>query len=891
MRNSRREFLRGSALTSLIALTVPDVSEAQTHPVSMQQGQQHPEGQTDSAHLTSGARRTIDLSPASWIWFPSERTLPNTFVLFRRELTLRSQPVRAQGWITADSRYRLTLNGRRIQWGPAPCDPRSVDVDPIDLTGRLNRDLNILGVEVLFYGVGESTWVAGKPGLLCRLEIEYADGRKEQVISDDSWRCYLDRAHRPGQYKRWYLRALQEEFDTRLHPYGWDTPGFTPDREWVAAMKIEGAANKPSMCTQYADYLWTQEAVQPARFGLRPRELPMLREVELPALRLAESGRVEWLRNPLDWFELRMPNSFRATREPVAVERGEGTWQLPATPGDSTAVFATFEFNEEMVGFPYFTIDAPEGTIVELIFQESHDPTRTAWLDTHWYAWSRFICKEGINRFETFDYEPVRWLQLHIRNAGRPVTVKMVGLRRRIYPWPYDPHARCSEPVLQRLFDAAINTLHNSAQEVSSDPGRERQQYGGAGSIQLHGVRYAFGETRLPHRVLRTYSEGITAEGFFLDPWPAFDMLQRFGQLEIGTTIWGEIDEGVGFIINCWQHYLQSGDLSSMREIYPRLLRFAEFLQRVRNSDGLLPVEHIGGGVLNVWLDDDAFQGQPPRSKQCAFNLYTAAMFQHALAPLARAFGQVDRAARYFEAGKSILAATVRNFWSTRLHLFVDNLRWLEQERNPRLTDRSLATAILFDQCPKGEFSTAVQALVERPANMGLSYPMNSIWRYWALARRGRIDVVLKDFRERWGAMNSVVRNNSLPEIWNPQPDTRDEFCYFEVTPLIILFMDIAGIRATEPGFARCQVRPQLGDLGALELTAHTVRGPIQFAAEPSGGGHRVSLTLPRDCEGELLLPAEVPCDLHPLVPDHPWGLKRFQLRSGEASVFSTQRK
>jgi hypothetical protein len=388
--------------------------------------------------------------------------------------------------------------------------------------------------------------------------------------------------------------------------------------------------------------------------------------------------------------------------------------------------------------------------------------------------------------------------------------------------------------------------------------------------------------------MLRTYSEGITAQGFFLDPWPAFDMLERFGQLEIGTTIWGEIDEGVGFIINCWQHYLQSGDLNSVRELYPRLLRFGEFLERVRDADGLLPVEHIGGGVLNVWLDDDAFQGQLPRSKKCAFNLYAAAMFQHALAPLARAFGEADRAMKCLQVGTSILAATVRNFWSTRLSLFVDNLPWLEQEKNPRLTDRSLATAILFDQCPKGEVSTALQTLVERPANMGLSYPMNSIWRYWALARLGRMDVVLKDFRERWSVMNSVIYNNSLPEIWNAQPDTRDEFCYFEVTPLIVLFMDIAGIRATEPGFARCQVRPQLGDLGHVELTAHTVRGPIRFAAEPSGAGHRVSLTLPKDCKGELLLPPGVPCDLQPLVPDHTLGLKRFGLKSGETNVFST---
>ena len=69
-----------------------------------------------------GAR--IDLAPARWIWLPCERTLANTFVLFRREVEVQGEVASARGWVTADSRYRLFVNGRRVQWGPAPCDPR-----------------------------------------------------------------------------------------------------------------------------------------------------------------------------------------------------------------------------------------------------------------------------------------------------------------------------------------------------------------------------------------------------------------------------------------------------------------------------------------------------------------------------------------------------------------------------------------------------------------------------------------------------------------------------------------------------------------------------------------------------------------------------------------------
>ena len=53
------------------------------------------------------ADRTLDLSPAAWIWYPAERVLQNTVVLFRKAMTLPDRPVSATGWVLGDSRYAL----------------------------------------------------------------------------------------------------------------------------------------------------------------------------------------------------------------------------------------------------------------------------------------------------------------------------------------------------------------------------------------------------------------------------------------------------------------------------------------------------------------------------------------------------------------------------------------------------------------------------------------------------------------------------------------------------------------------------------------------------------------------------------------------------------------
>ena len=823
----------------------------------------------------------LTLAPAHWIWLPGQRTLPNSFVLFHKEIELPAAPTKADGWISADSRYRVTVNGHRVQWGPAPCDPRNLDADPLDLKPYLKAGKNVIGVEVLFFGLGDGTWPGGRPGLILNLDIQTPAGNR-QVTTDRSWQALLDRAHRPGQYKRWFLRALQEEFDARLYPYGWDQADFQMDSRWIAAAEIPCPPDKGPACR--ADAHWSADSVDrvaPEVASLRMRQIPLTHETLIPAKGLAHSGLVHWKHDPADWFDVRMPDSFEVDRTAVAVPRGDGSWELPATPGPADGVEATFEFPEQIAGFPRFAIDAPAGTIVEAIVQESHDPHKTHWLDSYHFCWSRFICREGDNQFETFDYESFRWLQLHIHNASRKVIIREVGVRRRQYDWPNRPQIRTSEAPLQRLFDASINTLRNSALDsVVDGGGRERQQYSGDGSHQLHAVRYAFGEQRIAARFLRTFSEGLTKSGFFLDCYPAYDRLARLPQRELDAAYWGPLlDHGVGFVFDNWNHYMESGDRGALGESYPRLVRFSDYLWGLRGADGLLPVENLG--IPNVWIDHEAYHNQ--RNRQCAFNLYAAAMYRHALAPLAETMGQSARAVESRRRGDAILRAAVARFWSPQERVFLDNRPWLDADKAPRMSDRALATSILFDQCPGGDTAAALKALVETPPQMGLSYPCNAGWRYWALGRLGRSDVILRDFRTRWATMRSVLENNTLQEMWTVEPDSYSQWSHCPLAPIYALYQEIIGLRPLAPGFTRLALRPQLGDLPDLDTVAYTPHGPVVFRAKLASGIHHVEVKLPAGCQGELLLPPGVQVPFPAIGPDGPAGTRRYQLPKGGA--------
>ena len=69
----------------------------------------------------------------------------------------------------------------------------------MDLTEALTKGENVLGATVLYFGQGDTTCPMSRAGFIFRLELEFTDGRKELVVSDNSWRCHLSQAWKPGQ--------------------------------------------------------------------------------------------------------------------------------------------------------------------------------------------------------------------------------------------------------------------------------------------------------------------------------------------------------------------------------------------------------------------------------------------------------------------------------------------------------------------------------------------------------------------------------------------------------------------------------------------------------------------------------------------------------------------
>ncbi len=151
----------------------------------------------------------------------------------RKEFTLNKTVRRAMVYVTALGVYELRLNHERVgdhilapEW---TAYAKRVQYQTYDVTTRLRTGGNAVAATL---GNG---WYCGlwqcwpyavriygdEPFLKMQMEIEFADGSRETIVSDESWSGTIDGPIRfSGIYEG-------ERYDARREMPGWDAPGFT----------------------------------------------------------------------------------------------------------------------------------------------------------------------------------------------------------------------------------------------------------------------------------------------------------------------------------------------------------------------------------------------------------------------------------------------------------------------------------------------------------------------------------------------------------------------------------------------------------------------------------------------------------------------------------------
>jgi hypothetical protein len=139
----------------------------------------------------------------------------------RRRFTV-PKGTRATLSITADTVYRLAVNGRWIGDGPCRAWPQHYQYDVLDLTAYLQEGDNELHVTAWYYGVGTFHQVPQRPGLLADLALHFPDGTGERLGTDTQWQAAPCPAWLSNVPKISIQMGPLEIYDARLaEPLAW----------------------------------------------------------------------------------------------------------------------------------------------------------------------------------------------------------------------------------------------------------------------------------------------------------------------------------------------------------------------------------------------------------------------------------------------------------------------------------------------------------------------------------------------------------------------------------------------------------------------------------------------------------------------------------------------
>lgn len=186
------------------------------------------------AYEYQGKARTREVRENETLVLPEERAgVP----YLRKSFELGVGMKRAVLYATALGLYEIQINGKRVGdhvLAPDWTDYRKrVRYQAYDVTALLKKGENALGAFLAngwysgHIGNGGYQFFGKSPALLAQLEVTYADGRRQQVLTDESWKT-----HASPILSSDFMTG--ENYDARLELENWSQPAFD-DSQWSPA--------------------------------------------------------------------------------------------------------------------------------------------------------------------------------------------------------------------------------------------------------------------------------------------------------------------------------------------------------------------------------------------------------------------------------------------------------------------------------------------------------------------------------------------------------------------------------------------------------------------------------------------------------------------------------
>jgi len=768
---------------------------------------------------------------AKWITHPTESTLDYGVFLFRRSFNLDEKPEKYIIYVSADNRYRLFVNGKKICYGPARGDLLNWRYETIDIAPFLQAGRNVVAAEVVNFGeyrhVEQHTFQTAF--------ILQSDSVNKTAINtgDSYWKVYKNTAYdfipiTSDSVGGYYAAGPTDRITAANYPWGWENIDFN-DVGWLypKAARTEAAVGR--------NFLFGSS------WFLVPRNIPFMEE---KIVRLNKVVRSTGIKAHDGFLTGRTALTIPAhTRTSVLVDQSWltiGYPELVTSGGKESRIKITYAESlfkevkaENLDSDDHFNIKLQKGN-------------RNETAGKYIIGYYDIIYPDGGNNrlFRTLWYRTYRYIQLDIETADQPLTINDFYGIFWAYPFNENASFECDDPLLTKIWEVAWRTQRLNSTETYADcPYYEQLQYIGDTRIQALITYYVSGDNRLARNAIEQFDQSRIPDGLTLSRYPSY----IYQVIPTYSLLW---------IAMIHDYYMYYDDSEFIKKFKPGIISVLNWFEERIGSNGLL-------GNLEWWNFTDWAPEYPngvPPGAEYGYSASISLQYVYALlfaADLFDGMGETELAEKKRKMASEMIKAVNTHCYDDSRGLFA------ETPEKQKYSQHTNIFAILINAVPEEEQRKLMEKILADEDLIQCTVYFR-FYLFRALQKTGMGNEYLNQL-EPW----KIMLDLGLTTFAEREFDMRSDCHAWSASPCFDFLHTIAGICPAEPGFKSVIIAPNLGRLNYIKASMPHPAGDIKVDLNKTGKtGISGSVVLPDNLTGTFL-----------------WGNKTLKLTGGKQEI------
>lgn len=760
----------------------------------------------------------MDKKKTNWVWLkqwePNDKEEP-ALALFRKNIELLAEPEKAVLRISADSRYKLFVNGKFAEMGPSRGDHQVWFLDEVDIMPYLNKGKNVLSVMVLRYPLEHSKGNHGifrteYPGLYTEGEIIDKNGNIYCLNADESWKGRKDKMyHIVSEAKTFAPLQIYERTKGDAELRGWLRSDYD-DNNWEYV----------------SEYEYMSMAVSPG--NLLKRTIPYL---------YRKRGKFEKIMT-IRQSDFSIPDWEALLKE-----------NIPLTIPPNTKEIVEITAGNEVTAYLHLAMKKGRNSNVLILQSESYvgegfrggfpvKDQRADWVNGHLegfadqYQVNGFGNEHIAEEYEPFWFRTFRFVRLEIETKEEALTITKFDYTQTGYPLKVITDVETSDPQLKSIWDMSERTLKLCMHETYEDcPFYEQLQYAMDSRSQILYTYLVAADDRLARKCMDDFRRSQRYDGLLNCSYPSYG-----ANVIPGFSIY--------YILMLYDHMMYFGDKDLLDDHMITVEGILKYFQRNLDSKGY--VKKTGGlnGADRFWSfidwtpEWDDTTGVPPAILQGPITmeslLYVMGL-QHA-AEIAEYLGKNELSDDYRKQAKQVQDA-VRKCCAGRKHMLTDG------PKTEQYSQHTQVFAILTDTY---DIKTGKQIL-EETIKSKEEYSQCSVAMAFYLFRAMQKTGLYAYTKEYWKIWTRMLDKGAATCVEN-EVGERSECHAWGALILYELPAVVLGVRPARPGFEAVKIQPEAGYLKNAKGKVVTPKGVINVSWSMEGE-MKIEYEVPKEIE------------------------------------------